>query len=89
MSITAKKVNEEIARLEEIARYVRYESLGVNIDICEFLMVDKKNPKIYYCKLAGKEIDVAFNPCVLSTEDRIVLCPFYRDYWFKAKLKGQ
>ena len=88
MSITAKKVNEEIARLEEIARYVRDESLDVKIDICEFLMVDKKNPKIYYCGLTGKEINITFKPCVLPTEDRIVLCPFYRDYWFKAKLKG-
>jgi len=57
-------------------------------DICEYLMVDKKNPKIYYCKLAKKEIDVAFNPCVLPAEDRITLCPYYRDYWFKAKAKS-
>jgi len=84
MGITAKPKKVD---LEEIARHVR--DIDVDINICEFLMVDKKNPKIYYCKLAGKEIDVAFNPCVLPAEDRITLCPFYRDYWFKAKLKGQ
>jgi hypothetical protein len=57
------------------------------VDICEFLMVDKKNPKIYYCKLAKKEIDIAFNPCVLPAEDRIVLCPFYRNHWFNTSTK--
>lgn len=57
------------------------------VDICGFLMVDKKNPKIFYCRLAKREIDVAFNPCVLPAEDRIVLCPFYRDHWFKTSMK--
>ena len=84
MSITAKPKN-----IEEIARYVKEKGVNVDVDIkfCEFLMVDIKNP-IYYCGLTGKEVDIAFKPCVLSTEDRIELCPFYRDYWFKAKLKG-
>jgi len=71
------------ANLEEIARYVRDGNL---VDICEFLMVDKKNPKIYYCKLAGKEIDVAFNPCVLAVEDRIALCPYYRKLYIDKSL---
>ena len=86
MSITAKPKN-----LEEIARYVKEKGVNVDVDInvCEFLMVDKKNPKIYYCGLTGKEVDIAFKPCVLPSEDRIELCPLYRDYWFKAKLKGQ
>jgi predicted solute-binding protein len=57
------------------------------VDICEFLMVDKKNPKMFYCRLAKREIDVAFNPCVLPAEDRITLCPFYRDHWFKTSIK--
>jgi hypothetical protein len=57
------------------------------VDICEFLMVDKKNPKIFYCKLAKREVDVAFNPCVLPAEERIMLCPFYRDRWFKTGVK--
>jgi hypothetical protein len=56
-------------------------------NICEFLMVDKKNPKIYYCGLAKKEIDVALNPCVLPAPDRIVLCPLYRNYWVKTSMK--
>jgi hypothetical protein len=57
------------------------------VNICEFLMVDKKNPKIFYCKLAKRELNIAFNPCVLPIEDRISLCPFYRDYWFKTSMK--
>ena len=60
---------------------------GNMVDICEFLMVDKKNPRIYYCKLAKRVIDVAFNPCVLPAEERITLCPFYRDYWLKTSMK--
>jgi len=86
MGITARPKK---ADLEEIARYVRDINVDVDINVCEFLMVDKKYPKIYYCKLAGKEIDVAFNPCVLPAENRVVLCPYYRDYWFKAKAKSQ
>ena len=75
MGIKRKTVN-----LEEIARYVKEKGANIDVDIniCEFLMVDKKNPRIYYCKLAGKEIEVAFNPCVLAVEDRIALCPYYR-----------
>jgi len=75
MGITAKR---KAVNLEEKARYVKGRDINVDIDICEFLMVDKKNPKIYYCKLTGKEIEIAFNPCVLPVEDRIALCPYYR-----------
>jgi hypothetical protein len=84
MGITAR---QKAVNLEEKARYVKGRDINVDIDICEFLMVDKKNPKIYYCKLAKKEIDVAFNPCVLPAVDRISLCPFYRNHWFNTSMK--
>ena len=83
MGIKRKSVN-----LEEIARYVKEKGANIDVDIniCEFLMADKKNPRIYYCKLAGKEIDVAFNPCLLTVEDRIALCPYYRKLYIDKSL---
>ncbi|MEM0109589.1 MULTISPECIES: hypothetical protein [Thermoprotei] len=82
----AKPILEE---KEETEQYQSVISLveQSRADICEFLLVDKKNPKIFYCKLAKKEIDLAFKPCLLPTEDRIALCPYYRDHWLKANMK--
>jgi hypothetical protein len=60
-----------------------------HVDICEFLMVDRKDPRVFYCKLAREQIDVAFEPCLLHLEDRIELCQFYRKHYVeKAMFKA-
>jgi len=85
----AKPILEEKEEKQDQYQNVKELLTGQSFrgDICEFLMVDKKNPKIFHCKLAKKEIDLAFNPCLLPTEDRIALCPYYRDHWLKANMK--
>jgi hypothetical protein len=47
-------------------------------DICEFLLVDRNNPGVFYCGLTGDQIDVAFKPCLLPLEERLHLCPDYQ-----------
>jgi len=48
-------------------------------DICEHLLVDRNNPGIFYCGLVGIQVDVAFKPCLLPPEERLRLCPEYRE----------
>jgi hypothetical protein len=48
-------------------------------DICEFLLVDRNNPSVFYCGLTGIQVDIAFKPCLLPQEERVNLCPVYRE----------
>jgi len=53
------------------------------VDICEFLLVDRNNPGVFYCSLTGDQIDVAFKPCLLPLEERLRLCPEYRKHYME------
>jgi hypothetical protein len=58
-------------------------------DICEFLLVDKKDPRIFYCGLARDQVDVAFKPCLLPPEERLKLCPVYRKHYADRLFTGR
>jgi hypothetical protein len=74
------RVHERIDLRGAVSVRKKYGIEETREDVCEFLMVDRKDPRVFYCKLARERIDVAFNPCLLPPEDRMELCQFYRKY---------
>jgi hypothetical protein len=75
------RVHERIDLRGAVPVRERYAIEETRVDVCEFLMVDRKDPRVFYCKLARERIDVAFMPCLLPPEDRMELCRFYRKYY--------
>jgi hypothetical protein len=75
------RVHEKMDLRGAVSVRKKYAIDETRVDVCEFLMVDRKDPRVFYCKLARERIDVAFKPCLLPPEDRMELCQFYRKHY--------